>query len=54
MREVLAFGDGNNDAEMLSAVGVGVAMANARPAAKAAAAQTLAWEMTRPTRSSKS
>ena len=40
---VVAFGDGNNDAEMLGAVGLGVAMANARPLAKAAAAETLAW-----------
>ena len=43
MSSVVAFGDGNNDAEMLAAVGLGCAMANARPAAKAAAAETLEW-----------
>ena len=34
---VLTFGDGNNDASMLAWAGCGVAMAHARPAAKAAA-----------------
>ena len=34
---VAAFGDGNNDAEMLTAAGFGVAVADARPLAKAAA-----------------
>ena len=35
--EALAFGDGNNDIEMLQAVGTGVAMANASPGLKAVA-----------------
>lgn len=35
--ESMACGDGNNDVEMLKAVGIGVAMANAVPEAKAAA-----------------
>ena len=35
--EVAAFGDGDNDAEMLSLAGVGIAMANASPACLAAA-----------------
>jgi Cof subfamily protein (haloacid dehalogenase superfamily) len=35
--EVLAFGDGNNDAPMLEWAGLGVAMSNARDTAKAAA-----------------
>lgn len=35
--EALAFGDGNNDIEMLQAVGTGVAMKNASPALKAIA-----------------
>ena len=33
----IAFGDGENDLEMLRAVGTGVAMGNAKPALKAAA-----------------
>ena len=37
LEKTIAFGDGENDAEMLQAVGHGVAMANARPAAKDAA-----------------
>ena len=37
LSEVVAFGDGENDAEMLEAVGKGVAMKNARPKAIAAA-----------------
>lgn len=37
MEEIMAFGDFNNDAEMLSVVGLGVAMGNASPTAKAAA-----------------
>ena len=36
--DLAAFGDGNNDAEMLGAAGCGVAMANAREKAKKAAA----------------
>lgn len=36
-RQVLAFGDGNNDVEMLSWAGVGVAMSHATPAARTAA-----------------
>ncbi len=35
--DTLAFGDGHNDIEMLKWAGIGVAMANAHPAAKAAA-----------------
>lgn len=35
--QALAFGDGNNDLEMLDAVGTGVAMANASPELKALA-----------------
>jgi Cof subfamily protein (haloacid dehalogenase superfamily) len=35
--EVVAFGDGNNDAAMLAWAGVGVAMPHAHPAARAAA-----------------
>lgn len=34
---VVAFGDGDNDKEMLEMAGIGVAMANAKPAAKSAA-----------------
>ncbi|EJD43524.1 phosphatase YidA, partial [Auricularia subglabra TFB-10046 SS5] len=34
MRHVLAFGDGDNDASMLAAVGHGVAMGNAMPEPK--------------------
>lgn len=37
MAEVLAVGDNDNDVSMLSAAGVGVAMGNATPAARAAA-----------------
>ncbi len=36
-REVIAFGDGENDKEMLEFAGIGVAMGNAHPACKAAA-----------------
>jgi Cof subfamily protein (haloacid dehalogenase superfamily) len=36
-RNVLAFGDGNNDVPMLAWAGLGVAMSHARPAARAAA-----------------
>ena len=35
--EVLAIGDDNNDAEMIRAAGLGVAMGNAEPTVKAAA-----------------
>ena len=35
--ETLAFGDGTNDSSLLRAAGLGVAMANALPAVKAAA-----------------
>ena len=37
MSEVVAFGDGDNDKEMLQLAGMGVAMKNAKPAAMAAA-----------------
>ncbi|MEG0380860.1 MAG: Cof-type HAD-IIB family hydrolase [Kurthia sp.] len=37
MEDVIAFGDGLNDVEMLSAVGIGVAMGNGHEEAKAAA-----------------
>lgn len=37
LSHVASFGDGNNDAEMLAAAGVGVAVANAQPRAKLAA-----------------
>lgn len=37
LEETIAIGDGNNDVPMLRAAGLGVAMGNARPAAKAAA-----------------
>lgn len=36
-RQVVAFGDGNNDVTMLRWAGVGIAMAHAKPAAKAVA-----------------
>jgi len=38
--EVLAFGDGNNDASMLAWAGMGIAMPHGKPAAKAAAKMT--------------
>jgi len=37
MEEIMAFGDADNDIAMLKEVGVGVAMGNASPNAKAAA-----------------
>lgn len=37
MRKVMAFGDGNNDVEMLSAAGLGIAVENASEAAKRSA-----------------
>lgn len=40
LNDVMALGDGDNDAEMLGAVGLGVAMANATPKAKEAACYT--------------
>ena len=39
--DVIAIGDGDNDAEILKAVGLGIAMGNATPAARAAAALTV-------------
>ena len=41
--DVVALGDGANDATILAAVGVGIAMANARPEAKAAASRVSRW-----------
>jgi hydroxymethylpyrimidine pyrophosphatase-like HAD family hydrolase len=35
--DVVAFGDGNNDVQMLEWAGMGIAMSHAKPAAKAAA-----------------
>lgn len=40
LAEMAAFGDGGNDLEMLSEVGLGIAMANAQPAVSAVADQT--------------
>lgn len=37
MHDVMAFGDGENDIEMLQAAGIGIAMGNAMPEVKAAA-----------------
>jgi hydroxymethylpyrimidine pyrophosphatase-like HAD family hydrolase len=37
LSHVVSFGDGNNDAEMIEAAAVGVAVANAQPRAKAVA-----------------
>jgi hydroxymethylpyrimidine pyrophosphatase-like HAD family hydrolase len=42
-RDAVAFGDGANDATMLAAVGLGIAMAQGRPEAKAAADRTSRW-----------
>ena len=39
----VSFGDGENDREMLEVAGVGCAMKNARPAAKAAANIVIEW-----------
>ena len=36
MHDVMAFGDGENDIEMLQAAGIGIAMGNAMPEVKAA------------------
>ena len=41
LREVVAFGDYENDIEMLAGVGLGVAMSNALPAVKAVANQVV-------------
>lgn len=43
VKEVIAFGDGDNDQEMLSLVGIGCAMKNAREPAKQAANITIQW-----------
>ena len=37
LNEIVAFGDGDNDKEMLQLAGLGVAMKNGKPAAKEAA-----------------
>lgn len=39
-RDVIAFGDDDNDAEMLTAAGLGIAMANAKPQIQALAGHT--------------
>jgi Cof subfamily protein (haloacid dehalogenase superfamily) len=39
--DVVAFGDGNNDVQMLEWAGMGIAMSHAKPAAKAAADYTV-------------
>lgn len=43
MSEVVAFGDGDNDAEMLQQAGLGVAMRNAGQKAKSCANLTMEW-----------
>lgn len=43
LQDVIAFGDNNNDREMLRLVGEGVAMGNAKDAVKAVADRTCAW-----------
>ena len=43
IKDAVAFGDGANDATMLKACGLGVAMAQGNPAAKAAATYTCKW-----------
>jgi len=43
LEDVIAFGDNHNDVEMLTLVGEGVAMSNAKEAAKAAAARVCQW-----------
>ena len=41
--QAVAFGDNHNDVEMITSVGLGVAMANAKLAVKQAADVTLEW-----------
>lgn len=43
LKDVVAFGDGDNDQEMLSLVGMGCAMMNARKPAKQAAKIVIQW-----------
>lgn len=43
MEEVVAFGDGDNDREMLQLAGLGVAMKNAKQAAKEVANVVIDW-----------
>eukprot|EP01031_Cornospumella_fuschlensis_P032570 gene32570-39382_t len=43
MKEVVAFGDGDNDREMLQLAGLGVAMKNAKQAAKEVADSVIEW-----------
>ena len=43
LSSAIAFGDAMNDVEMLTAVGLGVAMKNARAEVKQAADETCAW-----------
>jgi hydroxymethylpyrimidine pyrophosphatase-like HAD family hydrolase len=43
LSDVLAFGDGTNDVEMLASVGEGVCMANGGEAARAAATRISRW-----------
>lgn len=40
---IVAFGDGSNDQQMLATVGMGIAMQNAKPPAKKAAARVSRW-----------
>lgn len=44
IEEIIAFGDGDNDAPMLSAAGIGVAMANAGEKSKKAAKIVAQWD----------
>ncbi|HIE44204.1 MAG TPA: HAD-IIB family hydrolase [Candidatus Omnitrophica bacterium] len=41
---IIAFGDGENDIEMLKAAGIGVALSNAKEKVKRVADQVLPWD----------